>query len=81
LFVRKESVALALIRYFGSLKALSRASFLELGQFLPQRKAEVVVSALSMCAIAETEHALSDQLDSPESTYPATQLRVKLTCG
>jgi hypothetical protein len=26
-------------------------------QFLPQRKAEVVIAALSMSAIAETEHA------------------------
>jgi DNA repair protein RadC len=30
LLVGKESIALALMRHFGSLKALSRASFLEL---------------------------------------------------
>ena len=47
LLVGKESVALALIRHFGSLKAFSRASFQELRQFLPQRKAEAVVAALS----------------------------------
>jgi DNA repair protein RadC len=35
LLVGKESVALALIRHFGSLKALARASFQELRQFLP----------------------------------------------
>ena len=57
LLVGKESVALALIRHFGSLKALARASFQELRQFLPRRKAEAVVAALSMSAIAETEHA------------------------
>jgi DNA repair protein RadC len=40
LFVGKEAVALALIRHFGLLKALARASFQELRQFLPRRKAE-----------------------------------------
>jgi DNA repair protein RadC len=71
LLVGKESMAQALIRYFGSLKALSRASFLELRQFLPQQKAEAVIAALSMSAIAESEHALSDRLDSPEAIYNA----------
>src|SRR5271157_232818 len=71
LLVGKESVAMALIRHFGSLKALTRASFQELRQFLPRRKAEAVVVALSMSAIAETEHARSDQLDNPESIYRA----------
>jgi DNA repair protein RadC len=40
LFVGKEAVALALIRHFGLLKALARASFQELRQFLPRSKAE-----------------------------------------
>lgn len=40
-------------------------------QFLPQRKAEAVVAALSMSAIAETEHARSSLLDNPESIYKA----------
>jgi DNA repair protein RadC len=71
LLVGKESVALALIRHFGSLKALSRASFQELRQFLPRPKAEAVIAALSMSAIAETEHARSEQLDNPESIYRA----------
>src|SRR5271166_1702662 len=71
LLVGKESVALALIRHFGSLKALARASFQELRQFLPRHKAEAVVAALSMSAIAETEHARSEQLDNPESIYRA----------
>ena len=67
----KESVALALIRRFGSLKALARGSFQELRQFLPRPKAEAVIAALSMSAIAETEHARSEQLDNPESIYRA----------
>jgi DNA repair protein RadC len=67
LLVGKESIALALIRHFGSLKALARASFQELRQFLPQRKAEAVAAALSMFAIAETGHVRSEQLDNPES--------------
>ena len=71
MLVGKESVALALIRHFGSLKALARASFQELRQFLPRRTAEAVVAALNMTAIAETEHARSEQLDNPESIYRA----------
>jgi hypothetical protein len=39
LLVGKESVALALIRHFGSLKGMARASFQELRQFLPRRQA------------------------------------------
>jgi DNA repair protein RadC len=71
LLVGKKSVALALIRHFGSLKGLARASFQELRQFLPRRQAESVVAALSMSVIAETEHARSEQLDNPESIYRA----------
>ena len=41
LLVGKESVALALIRHFGSLNAMARASFQELRQFLPRRQADV----------------------------------------
>jgi DNA repair protein RadC len=48
LLVGKDSIADALLRHFGSLKALSRASFRELRQFLPKRKAEAVMAALSM---------------------------------
>ena len=71
LLVGKKSVALALLRHFGSLKGLARASFRELRQFLPRRQAESVVAALSMSVIAETEHARSEQLDNPESIYRA----------
>jgi hypothetical protein len=71
LLVGRKSVALALIRHFGSLKGLARASFQELRQFLPRRQAESVVAALSMSAIAETDHARSEQLDNPKSIYQA----------
>jgi DNA repair protein RadC len=71
LLVGKESVALALIRHFGSFKGLARASFQELRQFLPRRQAESVVAALSMSVITETEHARSEQLDNPDSIYRA----------
>ena len=71
LLVGNESMAKALIRHFGSLKALSRASFLELRQFLPKQKAEAVMAALSMSAIAESEQALSNQLDNPAAIYEA----------
>ena len=71
LLVGKKSVALALIRHFGSLKGLAHASFQELRQFLPRRQAEAVVAALGMSVIAETEHARSEQLDNPESIHRA----------
>ena len=45
LLVGKRSLALALIRHFGSLKGLARASFQELRQFLPGRQAASVVAA------------------------------------
>jgi hypothetical protein len=48
LLVGKDSLANALLRHFGSLKALSRASFKELRQFLPKGKAEAVMAALSI---------------------------------
>jgi DNA repair protein RadC len=69
----KKSVALALIRHFGSLKGMALASFQELRQFLPRRQAESVVAALSMSVTAETEHARSELLDNPES--------IQVDCG
>lgn len=71
LLVGKGALASALIRHFGSLKGVSRASFQQLRQFLSQRKTEVVVVALSMSAIAESEHARSNVFDNPESVYKA----------
>jgi DNA repair protein RadC len=71
LIVGKEDLALALVRHFGSIKALSRASIQQLLQFLPRHKAETLVAALSMSTIAESEHARSEAFDSPESVYRA----------
>jgi DNA repair protein RadC len=71
LLVGKESVATALVRHFGSLKGLSRASFRELRQFLPARQAEAVMAALSVGNVAEAEHALSSPLNDPEAIYKA----------
>ena len=71
LIVGQEELALALVRHFGSIKALSRASLQQLLEFLPRRKAETLAAALSMSTIAESEHARSGVFDSPESVYKA----------
>jgi DNA repair protein RadC len=71
LIIGKEDLAIALVRHFGSIKALSRASIQQLLQFVPRRKAETLVAALSMSRIAESEHARSEAFDSPESVYRA----------
>ena len=71
LLVGKDSLADALLRHFGSLKALSRASFKEMQQFLPKGKAEAVMAALSMSNVADAEHALSAPLNKAETIYRA----------
>jgi DNA repair protein RadC len=71
LLVGKDSVADALLRHFGSLKALSRASFRELRQFLTRRQAEAVMVGLSVGNVAETEHALLTPLSTAEAIYKA----------
>ena len=71
LLVGKDSVAYALLRHFGSLKALSRASFPELRQFLTRRQAEAVMAALSMGNVAESEYALLTPLANAEAIYKA----------
>ncbi len=71
LILGKEDLALALVRHFGSIKALSRASIQQLLQFLPRRKAETLVAALSMSTIAESGHARSEAFDGPESVCSA----------
>lgn len=71
LLIGADSLVDALLRHFGSLKALSRASFKELRQFLPKRKAEAVMAALSLSNVVETEHALSAPLSSAEAIYRA----------
>ena len=71
LLVGKESIASALVRHFGSLKGLSRASFWELRQLLTARQAEAVMAALSVANVAEAEHALSAPLNNAEAVYRA----------
>jgi DNA repair protein RadC len=71
LLIGTDSLVDALLRHFGSLKALSRASFKELRQFLPRRKAEAVMAALSISNVVESEHALSAPLSSAEAIYRA----------
>jgi DNA repair protein RadC len=71
LILGKEDLALAMVRHFGSIKALCRASLQQLLQFLPRRKAETLIAALSMSAIAESEHARSGVFDSPDAVYNA----------
>jgi DNA repair protein RadC len=61
LLVGKDSIAHALLRHFGSLKALSR----------PKGKAEAVMAALSMSNVADVEHALSAPLINAEAIYRA----------
>jgi DNA repair protein RadC len=69
LLVGKQSIATALLRHFGSIKALSRATLFELRQFLPKRKAEAVMAALSITNVATAEDAALEPLDSPERVY------------
>jgi DNA repair protein RadC len=69
LLVGKQSIATALIRHFGSVRALSRATPVELRQFLSKRKAEAVMAALSITNMAGVEEAALEPLDSPERVY------------
>jgi DNA repair protein RadC len=72
LFLGNESIAANLLSHFGSIKALSRASLIELRQFLSKRKAESVLGALRMSAYADVEHAFTQPLDNPEAIYRAS---------
>jgi DNA repair protein RadC len=71
LLLGNEEIASDLIRHFGSIKVLSRATLQQIRQFLPRRKAETVVAAFSVSMIAESEHARSELVDNPESVYRA----------
>ncbi len=71
LLVGKASLVDALLGHFGSLKALSRASFDELCQFLPKDKAEAVMAALSISSVVDAEYALSASLNTAEAIYQA----------
>jgi DNA repair protein RadC len=79
LLVGKDSRADALLRHFGSLQALSRASFKELRQFLPKNKAEAVMAALSISGVADAEQALSAPLNNAEAIYRANRFTKKLS--
>ena len=69
LVVGNSSLAEALLRRFGSIKALGRASCAELLEFVPQREAEAIVAALSLVPIAETEAALTKPLKHGSVVY------------
>jgi DNA repair protein RadC len=69
LLVGKQSNATALIQYLGSVRALSRATMVELRQFLPKQKAEAVMAALSIANMASVEEAAQEPLESPERVY------------
>jgi DNA repair protein RadC len=73
LLVGKDSVADALVRHFGSLQALQRASFRELRQFLTTRQAEAVMAGLCMSSVVDTERALAGPLNTPEAVYAANR--------
>jgi hypothetical protein len=60
--VGRDSAVDTLLRHFGSLKELERASFQELRQFLTR---------LSMWSVVDTEEALSGPLDKAEAVYRA----------
>jgi DNA repair protein RadC len=69
LLVGRDSAVDTLLRHFGSLKELERASFHELRQF--RREAEAVIAGLSMSSVVDTEEALSGPLDEAEAVYRA----------
>ena len=73
LLVGQDSLADALVRHFGSLQALQRASFRELRQFLTTRQAESVMAGLCISSVVDTEEALAGPLNTPEAVYAANR--------
>jgi DNA repair protein RadC len=71
LLVGGEILAAHMLKYFGSILALSRASLCELRKFLPKRKAEPLIAALRVSAYGEAKQALTQPLDRPEMVYSA----------
>ena len=67
LLVGTDSLADALLRHFGSLKALCRASFKDLRQFLPRPKAEGVRRRFRWALLLRRKHALLAFLSTPKS--------------
>src|SRR5215469_2986868 len=73
LLVGQDSLADALVRHFGSLQALQRASFRELRQFLTTRQAESVMAGLCISSVVDTEEALAGPLNTPDAVYAANR--------
>jgi len=71
LLVGRDSGADSLLRHFGSLGALRRASFRELRQFLTEREAKAVLAGLAMSSVVDAEEALAGRLDRAEAVYRA----------
>ncbi len=69
LLVGKEALAARLLKHFGSLKALTKASAVELGAFMTTHKAERLVAALSVSARAQAQNSFQEPFDSPETVY------------
>jgi DNA repair protein RadC len=73
LLVGDSSLAEALLRRFGSIKALRRATCAELREFVSERQAEAVVAALSLLMIAEMEDARSKPITHGAAVYKLCQ--------
>jgi DNA repair protein RadC len=69
LLVGRDSGADSLLRHFGSLRALRRASFRELRQFVTRREAEAVIAGLAMASVVDAEEAWAGRLDRAEAVY------------
>ena len=69
LLVGKETLAARLLAHFGSLKALAKASAVELRAFMTTRRAELLVAALAVSARAQAQDAYQEPFDSPETVY------------
>jgi DNA repair protein RadC len=69
LLVGKETLAARLLKHFGSLKALTKVSAVELGAFMTTRKAERLVAALTVSARAQVQNSFQEPFDSPETVY------------
>jgi len=60
LLVGKETLAARLLKHFGSLKALTKASAVELGTFMTTHKAERLVAALAVSARAQAQNSFQE---------------------
>jgi DNA repair protein RadC len=69
LLVGKEALAARLLKHFGSLNALTKASAVELGTFMTTHKAERLAAALAISARAQAQNSFQEPFDSPETVY------------